>query len=204
METGSLHYRDDRVEVFKTVVGPLANNVFVIQCRSTGVGILIDAADNGRLLKHMADAHGVQKVLTTHGHGDHIGAVPEMRAHGHHVGIAQPDTDLLREYDFLIADGDVVDVGDLRIEAIATPGHTPGSTCFFVTDTPLLFTGDTLFPGGPGATRIPNSFPIIIESIRTRIFDRFGNDTMVLPGHGDDTTIGRERGQLQTWIDRGW
>jgi glyoxylase-like metal-dependent hydrolase (beta-lactamase superfamily II) len=99
----------------------------------------------------------------------------------------------------------VIEVGQLRIETIATPGHTPGSMCFFVRGTPLLFSGDTLFPGGPGATKFPGGdFDAIITSIGERLFARFGPQTLVLPGHGADTTIGAERPHLQEWVDRGW
>jgi glyoxylase-like metal-dependent hydrolase (beta-lactamase superfamily II) len=96
-------------------------------------------------------------------------------------------------------------VGRLRINTIATPGHTPGSMCFAVEGTPLLFSGDTLFPGGPGNTKFENAdFTTIIGSIEDRLFSRFGADTQVLPGHGDGTTIGKESPHLQEWIDRGW
>ena len=107
-------------------------------------------------------------------------------------------------YDVFIEDGQIIEVGKLRIEAIKTPGHTPGSVSFKVIDAPLLFSGDTLFPGGPGATRFPgSSFEQIIESIDSRMFV-MPPDTVVLPGHGLDTTIEVERPHLQEWIDRGW
>ena len=95
-------------------------------------------------------------------------------------------------------------VGRTRLHTITTPGHTPGSICFKVVDKPLLFSGDTLFPGGPGATQYEGGdFPTIIESIDNRLFT-LPPDTLVLPGHGDDTTVGTERPHLQEWIDRGW
>ena len=111
---------------------------------------------------------------------------------------------MLPSYDQLLEDDSVIEVGRLRIETIATPGHTPGSMCFCVRDTPLLFAGDTLFPGGPGATNPPGGdFGAIIQSIEERLFGRFGPETLVLPGHGADTTIGVERPHLQEWVDRG-
>ena len=86
-----------------------------------------------------------------------------------------------------------------------TPGHTPGSVCFRVEGKPILFSGDTLFPGGPGATQFEGGdFPTIITSIEDRLFSRLAPDTLVLPGHGDDTTIGAESPHLQEWIDRGF
>ncbi|MDQ6724655.1 MAG: MBL fold metallo-hydrolase, partial [Actinomycetota bacterium] len=134
----------------------------------------------------------------------HIQAVPAVRAAGHRVGVAEGDAGMLPAYDFLIDDGAVIEVGRLRLRAIHTPGHTPGSTCLHVEGSPVLLSGDTLFPGGPGNThRNPVHFATIIRSIQQRLFT-LPDETVVLPGHGDDTTIGTERPHLQEWIDRGW
>jgi glyoxylase-like metal-dependent hydrolase (beta-lactamase superfamily II) len=104
----------------------------------------------------------------------------------------------------VLEDDSVIEVGRLRLHTIATPGHTPGSICFRLEGSPVLFSGDTLFPGGPGATKFPGGdFEAIIRSIDDRLFT-LPADTLVLPGHGDDTTIGTERPHLQEWVDRGW
>ena len=112
---------------------------------------------------------------------------------------------MLPSYDLTLADDDVLSVGRLRLRTIHTPGHTPGSICFRVEGTPLLFSGDTLFPGGPGntANRL-GDFPTIIESIDRRLFGVLGPETVVMPGHGADTTIGAERPHLEEWVARGW
>ena len=111
---------------------------------------------------------------------------------------------MLPAYDFVIHDEDVIQVGDLRLRAIHTPGHTPGSTSFLLDGEPLLFTGDTLFPGGPGNTHTDGaSFEQIIDSIDQRLFT-LPPDLLVLPGHGLDTTVGTEVPHLQEWVDRGW
>jgi glyoxylase-like metal-dependent hydrolase (beta-lactamase superfamily II) len=111
---------------------------------------------------------------------------------------------MLDAYDYVIEDDSVIEVGDLRLHTILTPGHTPGSICFRLEGSPLLFSGDTLFPGGPGATKFPGGdFDQIIESIDRRLFT-LPVDTLVLPGHGADTTIGAERPHLDEWIERGW
>jgi glyoxylase-like metal-dependent hydrolase (beta-lactamase superfamily II) len=148
---------------------------------------------------------GVRKVLETHGHWDHIQAVPAVREAGFEVSVTAADAKMLPSYDLLLEDESVIEVGDMRLHTIATPGHTPGSMCFAVEGTPLLFSGDTLFPGGPGNTKFEGGdFPTIIKSIEDRLFSPFGADTVVLPGHGDETTIGAERPKLQEWVDRGW
>jgi glyoxylase-like metal-dependent hydrolase (beta-lactamase superfamily II) len=98
----------------------------------------------------------------------------------------------------------VIDVGRLRLRALHTPGHTPGGTSFSIEGSPVLLSGDTLFPGGPGNTwRNATNFATIIRSIQQRLFV-LPDETIVMPGHGDDTTIGTERPHLQEWIDRGW
>ena len=140
------------MRVDKVVVGPYENNAYVVRCRRTGEAILVDAANEHELLVPLCRALGVRRVLTTHGHFDHIQAVEACRDAGIDVGVAAEDAKMLPSYDFVIGDEDVIEVGDLKLEAIHTPGHTPGSTSFLLDGEPLLFTGDTLFPGGPGNT----------------------------------------------------
>lgn len=198
------HYEDTGVRVDKLIVGPVENNVFVIRCTSTGEAVIIDAANEHDLLLEVARATGVRRVLTTHGHWDHIQAVTAMRDAGIDVGIASADAEMLPGYDFVIGDDEVIAVGDLHFRTIHNPGHTPGSTSFLLEDHPLLFTGDTLFPGGPGNTATPEgNFPQIIEAIDRRLFT-LPADLLVLPGHGLDTTVGTERPHLQEWVDRGF
>ncbi len=197
------HYESTAVRVDKVVVGPFENNAYVVRCRRSGEAILVDAANEHELLVPLCRALGVRRVLTTHGHWDHIQAVEAVREAGIDVGVADEDAKMLPSYDFVIGDGDVIEVGDLRLRAIHTPGHTPGSTCFLL-DSRHLFTGDTLFPGGPGNTqKDPVRFERIISSIRERLFN-LPDETVVYPGHGLDTTIGHERTHLDEWIARGW
>jgi glyoxylase-like metal-dependent hydrolase (beta-lactamase superfamily II) len=198
------HYEDPTVRVEKLVVGPYENNVFVVRSKGTGEAVIIDAANEHELLLEVSRATGVKRVLTTHGHFDHIQAVTALRNAGIDVGVAAEDAKMLPSYDFVIPDDDVIEVGDLRLRTIHTPGHTPGSTSFLLEGHPLLFTGDTLFPGGPGNTKFEGaSFDEIIESIDRRLFT-LPADLLVLPGHGLDTTLGTERPHLQEWVDRGW
>ncbi len=199
------HFEDSRAEIHKVVVGPMDNNVFVLRCKETGDAVMIDAANEHEKLLELCRDLNVGRVLETHGHWDHIQAVPAVRDAGYEVGVTADDAAMLPSYDFVIDDGAVIEVGRVRMHAIHTPGHTPGSVCFRVEDTPVLFSGDTLFPGGPGATKFPGGdFPTIIRSIEDKLFAALPPETIVMPGHGDDTTIGRERPNLQEWIDRGW
>ncbi len=202
----TLHWSNADVEVHKVVVGSYDNNVFFVYCKHTGESIMIDAANEHELLLELCQRFNVRRVLETHGHWDHIGAVSQIREAGYEVAVTSADAPMLHEvgYDVFLDDAEVIEVGKLRLHAIHNPGHTPGSISFSVEGTPLLFTGDTLFPGGPGATQYPGGdFEAIIESIDNRLFT-FSDDTIVLPGHGDDTTIGTERPHLQEWVDRGW
>ncbi len=198
-------YEDTAVEVHRVVVGPVENNVYIVRCRATGQSVLIDAANEHDRLLDLCRALDVGQVVETHGHWDHIQAVEAVRAAGIDVAVTRADADMLPSYDQLLEDESTLTVGRLRISTIATPGHTPGSMCFAVADTPLLFTGDTLFPGGPGNTSFDHSdFPSIIDSIERRLFAPFAADTMVLPGHGAGTTIGTEAPHLDEWVERGW
>jgi glyoxylase-like metal-dependent hydrolase (beta-lactamase superfamily II) len=201
-----LRWSNADVEVHEVVVGPFDNNVFVIRCRATGEAVLIDAANEHGLLLEMCRNLGVRRVLETHGHFDHIGAVAELREAGYEVAVTAQDAPMLADvgYDVFLDDAEVIEFGRLRLHAIHTPGHTPGSISFALAGTPLLFTGDTLFPGGPGATHFDGGdFATIIESIDDRLFT-FPADTIVLPGHGVGTTIGTERPHLAEWVTRGW
>jgi glyoxylase-like metal-dependent hydrolase (beta-lactamase superfamily II) len=191
-------------EIHKVVVGPIDNNVYVLRCTETGAAVLLDAANEHERLLELCRALGVDRVLETHGHWDHIQAVPELRDAGYSVSVTAEDAGMLPSYDELMDDDSVIEVGRLRLRTIHTPGHTPGSMCFRIEGMPVLFSGDTLFPGGPGNTSFEGGdFPTIIRSLEDRLFT-LDADTLVLPGHGDSTTIGTERPHLQEWVDRGW
>lgn len=201
----TLHWSDEQAEIHKVVVGPMDNNVFVLRCKQTGDAVLLDAANEHDRLLDLCKVLNVRTVLETHGHWDHIQAVPAVRDAGYEVGVTAEDSDMLDAYDFVLEPDSVLTVGRLRLRTIFTPGHTPGSMCFKVEGSPVLFSGDTLFPGGPGNTSFPGGdFPTIIRSIEDELFSALDAETVVMPGHGDDTTIGAERPHLQEWIDRGW
>lgn len=205
MDNVELVWSDGAAEVHRFVVGPVENNVYVVRCRRTGHAALLDAANEHDRLLRVATRLGVTSVLETHGHWDHIQAVEQVRAAGIDVWVREEDAALLPSYDHLLEDDAIHQVGDLRLRTLHTPGHTPGSISFALENTPLLFTGDTLFPGGPGNTTFEGGdFPTIISSIENRVFRVFGPATTIWPGHGAPSTVGNESPHLDEWVDRGW
>ncbi len=202
--SSTLHHADTGFEIHKLVVGPVDNNVFVLRCTETGESILIDAANEHDKLLELAELLNVRRVLETHGHWDHIAAIPAMREAGYSVSVTAEDADMLDSYDEILDDDTMIEVGRLRLRTIHSPGHTPGSISFKLEGAPILFTGDTLFPGGPGATKFPGGdFPTIIKTIEDRFFRVLDDEVLVLPGHGEDTTIGTEKPHFDEWVARG-
>jgi glyoxylase-like metal-dependent hydrolase (beta-lactamase superfamily II) len=205
MENVDLVWSDANAEVHRFVVGPIENNVYVVRCRATGEATLIDAANEHDRLLRVAKSLGVTSVLETHGHWDHIGAVEQVRDAGIDVWVRSEDAGMLPSYDHLLEDDTLHRVGQLSLRTIHTPGHTPGSISFALEGTPVLFTGDTLFPGGPGNTTFEGGdFATIIDSIEQRIYRVYDDDTVFWPGHGTESTIGTERTHLDEWVERGW
>ena len=202
--SATLHHADTGFEIHKVVVGPIDNNVFVVRCTQTGESVLIDAANEHEQLLELAKALNVRRIIETHGHWDHIAAIPAMRNAGYSVGVAQADASMLDSYDEVLEDDSIIEVGRLKLRTILAPGHTAGSMSFTLEGAPILFSGDTLFPGGAGATPDKKSFKQIMTSIEERFYKVLSDDYLVLPGHGDDTTIGTEKPKFDEWVARGW
>ena len=187
----------------RIVTAPLENNVYLITCTATKASLIVDAAGDPDAVIALAEGTDVKGVATTHGHWDHHGAIPNVTdTLDVPFMLHSADVDLAgKEPEFLLVEGPL-SVGDSEVQILHTPGHTQGSVCILLPG--VVITGDTLFPGGPGATRFDHSsFDTIIESITSKLFT-LPDDTVVLPGHGDSTTIGTERPQLSEWIERGW
>lgn len=193
------------VEVRKLSVGPMDNNVYLLSDRGSGRVLVIDAAaDAERILAELGGAE-VAAIITTHGHRDHWQALAAVAdATGAPTYLHPGDADLVpRRADHDVVDGMRVAFGAAEVTLLHTPGHTPGSTCVLLGDR-HLFTGDTLFPGGPGNTfGDAEAFATIMRSLRERLFV-LPDDTWVYPGHGDDTTLAAERPHLDEWQARGW
>lgn len=173
--------------------------------------IVVDPSHDPEAIQEHVGERRVVAVLLTHGHWDHSRSAPEFAALVHApIFLSQADHFLWKEATGLddgfapLSDGSTFDVAGITIRAVATPGHTPGSTSLRIDELGAVLSGDTLFPGGPGATRWDySSFDQVIGSVRDHLFT-LPEDTVVHPGHGDSTTIGAEKPQLEEWIARGW
>lgn len=182
------------MRVRKICVGPLESNVYLVACPRTGRTV-VDAADEADRIRRELEELEPVAVLTTHGHWDHVQAASVAGDLGVPFALHPADAELAGlDPDLPLRHGEEIEVGDLVIRALHTPGHTAGSTCFLVGD--HLFSGDTLFPGGPGATRGGEAFARIMRSIEEQLFT-LPDHTLVHPGHGLDTTIGTERPALE-------
>ncbi len=184
------------------------NNVWIVgdddEC------VVIDAAHDADAILRAVDGRRVAAILCTHAHDDHVNVAPAV-AEVTDAPILLNSADLVlwqlahpdREPDGELADGQAVEVAGTTLQVLHTPGHAPGAVCLYAPDLGVVFSGDTLFRGGPGATgRSYSDFPTIIESIRDRLLSLPG-ETVVHTGHGDDTTIADEAPNLDDWIARG-
>ena len=201
------------VTIIKASVGPMDNNAYVVTCSATGESLLIDAANDPELLVALLAEHApkLEMIVTTHQHGDHWQALEAVaEATGAPTAVHKLDAEALPVApDRFLAGGDTIVIGELALDVIHLRGHTPGSVALALRPAGdrtavQLFTGDCLFPGGLGRTTKPEEFDSLFHDVSSQVFGVYGDDTVVYPGHGDDTTLGEERPRLDEWRERGW
>jgi glyoxylase-like metal-dependent hydrolase (beta-lactamase superfamily II) len=197
-----VHFEDDAVRIHKTVASPYDNNAYIIVCKATNKSLIIDTPRDAAAVLAEAKDTDVVSVAITHGHGDHIEGYAEFRAGlTAPFGLHKDDADRLLPHvsEFSLEDGATIEVGNLSLKLMHTPGHTPGGVCLLLGK--HLFSGDTLFPGGPGKTQTPDALKQVITSITERLFV-LPDDTNVYPGHGSDTTIGASKAEYAVFTSR--
>jgi glyoxylase-like metal-dependent hydrolase (beta-lactamase superfamily II) len=192
---------DEEIRIKKLEIPPYDNNCYIIACHQTGEAIIIDAPGKAaRILAEVKEVN-VQYILITHTHSDHISAIMQLRKKLEiSVAVHSAEADgLPSRPDLMLEDGDVVTFGTVSLRVLHTPGHSPGSVCLLTGG--HLFSGDTLFPGGPGNTQNPPAFKKIISSITQKLFV-LPDDTRVYPGHGADTIMGKEKREFASFSSR--
>jgi glyoxylase-like metal-dependent hydrolase (beta-lactamase superfamily II) len=200
---GTWHFENDVIRIRKAEVGTFENNAYVVACRQSNAAVIVDAASDADAVIELAAGTNPFAILTTHGHADHVGAAREVATRlGIPIRLHAADWEICPiGADETLQPGELL-IGEAAVQLVHTPGHTPGSMVLVTAG--AVLTGDTLFPGGPGATRFPYSdFDQIMDSLETRIFT-LPDDTIVMPGHGLDTTLGIERPALPEWRARRW
>src|SRR5699024_5002215 len=209
----ALVWRTTGAEAHKASDSAMDNITYLIVDPASGDHLLVDAADDPPRLQELlateAATGTLVGILTTHRHPDHTGALPALTAAtGAPVLAGGPDADHLPvPVDRRLSHGDTITIGDLSLAVVALRGHTPGSVALALTVDgvpPLVFTGDSLFPGGVGKTGSAADFQQLLADATERVFDVYPDEAVVLPGHGDNTTLGAERPALPEWRARGW
>ena len=194
--------------ITKLSVGPMDNNAYLLRCHRTGEQLLIDAANEPDRLLELVGDRGLATVVTTHRHQDHwVGLADVLEATGAESVAHPADAAELPTVTRTVEDGGTVRVGECELSVIHLVGHTPGSIALRYDDPtghPHLFTGDSLFPGGPGRTTGDDDFDSLMADLQNKVFDRLPDETWFYPGHGNDSTLGTERPAIPEWLARRW
>lgn len=201
------------IQIKQLPLGPLQTNCYLVACTATSEAAVIDPGWDGRAIKERADRLGwnITKILLTHSHFDHVGGLEEIKALTSAPIYVHPEAVTMLEYapkaaamwgfhidppplaDIMLTEGDVIEIGELRVQTLFTPGHAPGHVCFYLSEEAVLFDGDVLFQGSIGRTDLPGGdYALLMSTIREKLMV-LPDNTVVLSGHGPATTIGDER-----------
>lgn len=188
-----------RIERIETA--PYGTNAYIVTCLATGESVLIDAPGEAHKIMEGLEGTNPICILITHRHMDHIGALQRLKDDLNIPVAAHPaDAEHLPvDAEMLLEEGNMISFGNVTVDVLHTPGHTPGSLCFLVEN--ILLAGDTIFPGGPGKTGTPADFKLIIESLKRSIFV-LPDDVKIYPGHGDPTTVGKAKEEFAIFAAR--
>ncbi len=191
--------QDEQMQLFRLETEPFATNAYIIICRASGESILVDAPGDTEIITEKLKNTTVKYILLTHGDEDHIMALEELyEALGAPLAVHAGDAGMIPMVpDCLLRDGNTIECGKLNLEVIHAPGHTPGSLCYRLGN--YLISGDVIFPGGPGKTETPLDFKQLLSSIMDQLLP-LPDETVILPGHGNSTTIGRERKLIEAFF----
>ena len=194
---------DDQIQIQRLSLGPFGTNSYILRCMKTGEGAIIDApGDSDKVLEALKGINP-KIILMTHDHMDHVGALTELKS-SLNIPVAAHPSDtrgLPLSPDKMLEDGEIINIGEIALKVIHTPGHTPGSVGFLTGR--YFLAGDTLFPGGPGKTRSPEALGQILETLTNKVFI-LPDETEVHPGHGDSTTLGKERPAFEAFKAKGY
>jgi glyoxylase-like metal-dependent hydrolase (beta-lactamase superfamily II) len=193
--------RDDHLQIDRLELGFFGTNAYILTCRQTGDSVVVDAPAEADKIAERLKGTSPRYILLTHNHMDHIGALSELRsklriplaAHAADAGILPSPPEIQPN------DGDIISFGNIKLEVLHTPGHTPGSLCFKTGK--YLLSGDTIFPNGPGKTGSPANFQQIVKSITSQIFP-LDDDTQIYPGHGEATILKKEKEEFAVFSSR--
>ena len=192
---------NESIQIERYELGPFGTNSYILRCLKTGDSVVVDAPGDAPTVLERLQSTNPKYILMTHNHMDHTGALAELKS-ALNVPLAAHAADADRlpiAADLLLADGKTITFGNIRLAVLHTPGHTPGSLCFYTKG--YLISGDTLFPDGPGKTGSPSAFRQIVESLQQKIFV-LPDDTRVFPGHGDHTVLGKEKQAFESFAAR--
>jgi hydroxyacylglutathione hydrolase len=193
--------KNESIRIERYELGPFGTNSYIMTCLKTGDCVVVDAPGDAPKILGQLKRMNPCYILMTHNHMDHTGALAALKsALNVPIGAHAADAGRLPvPPDTLLADGETITFGDIHLAVMHTPGHTPGSLCFYTEG--YLISGDTLFPGGPGKTGSPADFKQIVDSLKNKIFI-LPDNTRIFPGHGDSAVLGKEKQAFEIFAAR--